>query len=255
LKTTKPIRIFNAYANRIRDRLVPLRKTEIDGIKFYFSRGNEPQDPSVMGRTREMHQALDAMVGDTAIDVGAHIGSYTLRMAKRFRHVIAFEPNPFNRHILGLNLQLNRTGNVRVEEVALSDRDQISPFFLHRAADGTGSLDRFHYGFKYDKMVQVNVKRLDDFEFESVDVLKIDAEGSELPILRGATRTIERFSPILAIEIHNARSSTDASCLCEACSFLRDSAYNPRLLGDYTTTPVHWVLATPTSPKNGVENH
>ncbi len=248
MKPTGPMRILNAYADRIRDKLVPLRRTEIDGIKFYFTKGNEPQDPRVMGQTREMYHELNGMTGDTAIDVGAHIGSYTLRMARRFHHVIAFEPNPFNRYILGLNLQLNKAANVQVEQVALSDREEISQLFLHRAADGTGSLNPLHYGFKYDKAVQVRVKRLDDFEFVGIDILKIDAEGNELPILKGATRTIERSRPIVAVEIHHAKSSSGTSCDCETCTYLRDSKYTLRLLGEYTTTPVHWVVATPMNP-------
>jgi len=231
---------------------VPLRKTEIDGIKFYYSRGNEPQDPHAMGETREMYQELDDMFGEMAIDVGAHIGSYTLRMARRFRHVIAFEPNPFNRYILGLNLQLNKNVNVQVEEAALSDRDEISPLFLHRAADGTGSLNPHHYGFKYDRTVQVKVKRLDDFDFAKIDVLKIDAEGNELSILRGATRTIERCKPILAIEVHHAKG-TGAPCDCETCTYLKFRGYDLRLLGDHTTTPVHWVLARPANPKKQIQ--
>jgi len=233
---------------------VPLRKTEIDGIKFYYSRGNEPQDPRTMGRNREMHQELDMMFGETAIDIGAHIGSYTLRLARRFRHVIAFEPNPFNRYILGLNLQLNKSVNVQVEEAALSDRDEISPLFLHRAADGTGSLNPIHYGFKYDRTVQVKVRKLDDFNFANIDVLKIDAEGNELPILKGATRTIERSQPILAIEVHHARGP-GASCECETCTYLRFYDYDLRLLGEHTTTPVHWVLARPANPKKQIQDN
>ena len=198
-----------------------------------------------MGQTREMYHELDGVTGNTAVDVGAHIGSYTLRMAKRFHQVIAFEPNPFNRYILSLNLQLNKTTNVQVEQAALSDREEISPLFLHRAADGTGSLNPFHYGFKYDKTVQVKVKRLDDFEFAKVDFLKIDAEGNELPILKGATRIIESSKPILAIEVHCAKGSIGTSCNCETCMYLRASNYNLKLLGEYTTTPVHWVFATP----------
>jgi len=228
---------------------VPLRKTEIDGIKFYYSRGNEPQDPQAMGLTREMYQELDTMSGESAVDVGAHIGSYTLRMARRFKRVVAFEPNPFNRYILGLNLQLNKTENVKVEDAALSDRDEISSLFIHRAADGTGSLNPLHYGFKYDRTVQVKVKKLDDFEYAKIDVLKIDAEGYELSILKGATRTIERSKPILAIEVHSARSFGDISCSCETCSYLRFRKYDLRLLGEHTTTPVHWVLAKPADPR------
>ncbi|OLD12933.1 MAG: hypothetical protein AUI93_02010 [Crenarchaeota archaeon 13_1_40CM_3_52_10] len=249
------MRIFSGYANRIRDKLVPLKRIDIDGIKFYYTRGNEPQDPHVMDRTREMYHELDGIIGDTAIDVGAHIGSYTLRMARRFRHVIAFEPNPYNRYILGLNLELNKSNNVRVEEAALSDREEIRAFFLHRAADGTGSLNPLHYGFKYDKTVQVRVKKLDDFEFAKIDVLKIDAEGNELPILKGAARTIERSRPILAIEVHRARSSSGVSCDCETCEFLASHDYRPRLVGEYTTTPVHWVLATPANPKEQIQDN
>jgi len=248
------MRIVNAYASRIRDRLVPLRRTEIDGIKFYYSRGNEPQDPHAIGQTREMYQELDSMFGDTAIDVGAHIGSYTLRMARRFRHVIAFEPNPFNRYILGLNLRLNKNANVQVEEAALSDRQDISPLFLHRGADGTGSLNPLHYGFKYDRTVQVKVKKLDDFDLAKVDVLKIDAEGNELPILKGATETIDRSRPILAIEVHHAKG-LGASCDCETCTYIRFLNYDLRLLGEYTTTPVHWVLARPANPKEQIHDN
>ncbi len=208
-----------------------------------------------MGQTREMYQELDGLIGDTAIDIGAHIGSYTLRMAKRFRHVIAFEPNPYNRYILGLNLHLNKMGNVQVEEAALSDREEIRSFFLHRAADGTGSLNPHHYGFKYDKTVQVKVKKLDDFEFERVDLLKIDAEGNELPILKGATRTIEHSGPILAIEVHRARRSSGVLCDCETCDYLVSHNYKPKLVGEFTTTPVHWVLATPANPKKQIQDN
>ena len=207
-----------------------------------------------MGQTREMYQEIDSMFGETAIDIGAHIGSYTLRMARRFRHVIAFEPNPFNRYILGLNLQLNKNVNVQVEEAALSDHDEISPLFLHRAADGTGSLNPLHYGFKYARTVQVKVKKLDDFDFAKIDVLKIDAEGNELPILKGATRTIEHSKPILAIEVHRSKGP-GASCDCETCTYLRFRHYDLRLLGEHTTTPVHWVLATPANPKKQIQDN
>jgi FkbM family methyltransferase len=222
-----------------------LRKTEVDGIKFYYSKGNEPQDPHAMGLNREMHQELDRMSGEMAIDVGAHIGSYTLRMARRFEHVIAFEPNPFNSHLLRINLQLNKMRNVGVEEAALSDTRGVSPFFLQRSASGIGSLNPLHYGFKYDTTVQVNVKKLDDFEIAKVDVLKIDAEGHELRVLKGASQTIDRARPILAVEVHRSKNSYRATCHCETCTYLTSLGYEVRLLGEYSLTPAHWVLASP----------
>lgn len=243
MRPISPIEIFQGYANRIRDRLVPLRRTEIDGVKFYYSRGNEPQNPREMGIAREMYSALDDLRGEVAIDVGAHIGSYALRLAKRFRKVIAFEPNPFNRHILSLNVQLNKIANIEVEAAALSDRDGLNSFFLHRAADGTGSLDPHHYGFRYDRVIQVMTKPLDSFAFSRIDLLKIDAEGNELPILRGGSNTIERTRPVLAVEVHKARSGSGESCDCDTCKYLRSQNYNINLVGEYTVTPVHWIVA------------
>lgn len=246
MRPVSPLAIVDCYVNRLRDRLVPLRKTEVDGIKFYYSRGNEPQDPGKMGQTREMYSRLDSVFGEMALDIGAHIGSYALRMSRRFRQVVAFEPNPFNRYILGLNIQLNKIANVRVEDAALSNIDEVRPFYFHRAAGGSGSLDPLHYGFKYDRTVQVKVKKLDSFEFPTVDVIKIDAERSEFPILLGAARTIERCRPILAIEVHQAKSSSDAaSCNCETCQYLRLQSYDLSLLGTNSIPPAHWVLASP----------
>jgi FkbM family methyltransferase len=245
LKPTTPIRIVSAYTNRIRDRLVPLRKTEVDGVKFYYTRGNEPQDPQGLGKTYEMHRELDGMSGEKAIDVGAHIGSYTLRMAKKFTRVIAFEPNPLNRHILKLNLQLNKMRNVDVEDAALSDTNGVGRFFVQRTTGGTSSLNPHHYGFTYDRTIQVKVRKLDDFEISEVDVLKIDAEGNELHILRGASQTINRARPIIAVEVHHSKNLLGATCHCETCEYLSSLNYHVRLLGEYTPTPVHWVLAGP----------
>jgi len=198
-----------------------------------------------MGQNREMHQELDQMSGETAIDVGAHIGSYTLRMARRFRNVVAFEPNPFNGHILRLNLQVNKVRNVQVEEVALSDDRCVSPLFIQRTTGATGSLNPLHYGFKYDSAVRVQVKRLDDFGFAQLDVLKIDAEGHEFRILKGANQTIDRAKPILAVEVHGSKSLYGATCECETCKYISSLSYHVRLLGEYDTTPTHWVLANP----------
>ena len=198
-----------------------------------------------MGNNYEMHQDLDHMSGETAIDVGAHIGSYTLRMARGFRHVIAFEPNPFNSHILRLNLQLNKIRNVRVEEAALSDSIGVSPLYLQRTTGGNGSLNPHHYGFRYDTRVQVNVRRLDDFEIPDVDVLKIDAEGNELRILKGASQTIDRAKPLLAVEVHRSKSAFGSTCDCDTCAYIGSRGYDVKLLGEYMTIPVHWIVARP----------
>jgi FkbM family methyltransferase len=245
LQPTAPLALLRSLRNRVRDRILPLRKIEIDGIKFYYTRGNEPQDPKKMGQVREMHDELDQNSGRNAVDVGAHIGSYTLPLARRFGGVIAFEPNPSVRHILRLNLRLNHIKNVRIEDAALSDAAGTRPLFLQTGTGATSSLNPLHYHMDYQRSIPVRVARLDDFSFENVDLLKIDAEGYELPILRGGTQTIARFRPIIFVEIHESRKGLVDACECDTCRYLVSIAYNPKLLGEYASTPTHWVEARP----------
>ena len=155
-----------------------------------------------------------------------------------------------NRYILRLNLQLNKAGNVQIEDAALSDGNRIAPLFLQRATGATGSLNPLHYGFKYDSTIPVMVKKLDNFEITKVDVLKIDAEGNELRILRGASQTIACERPIIAVEVHEPRKPYRSICKCETCEYLISLVYHVTILGEYTATPAHWVFAKPIDPRS-----
>ncbi len=248
MKPSTPVWLVKEYGNRSRDRLVPLRKTELDGLIFYYMRSNPPHNPQAMGEHHEMHQMMSRLKGDTAIDVGANIGSYTLRLARRFHRVIAFEPNPFNLRILKLNVSKNKLENVEVERVALSDHAGHEPFFIQSRAGGTSTLDSSHYGLNYDRVSRARVMRLDDMKIEGVDLLKIDAEGSELQILKGAESTIERSNPALGVEVHCSSRLCGDLCECETCAYLRSLHYELKLLGEYAPTPTHWVWAIPSDP-------
>ncbi len=245
MKPTTPIWYLNKFRNRILDKVKPLRMTEIDGIKFYYTRGNEPQSPERFGHTREMYHKLDEMSGKIFLDVGAHIGSYSLRMARKFQQVIAFEPNPSIRKILRLNIDTNHLLNIRVEEAALSDTSGRGPLFLQRQSGGASSLDPLHYNLRYDRSLQVKVARLDDLPLGNPDLIKIDAEGNELRILKGGRQTIARSKPALCVEVHEAKNTQGHSCGCETCQFLESLNYELEVLGEYRPTHVHWVSAKP----------
>jgi FkbM family methyltransferase len=248
MKPTTPIWFIKEYINRIRDKLIPFRKTEIDGLIFYYERSNPPHNPHVMGEHHEMHQRISVQKGNTAIDVGANIGSYTLRLAKRFGQVVAFEPNPFNLRILRLNVNENKLKNIRIEGVALSDQIGDRSLFIQSHAGGTSSLDSAHYGLDYDRVSRVRVMRLDDFEILGVDLIKIDVEGAELQVLKGAESTIERSNPSLGVEVHCSTRLSDEGCECDICRYLRSLDYKLELLGEYAPTPTHWVWAVRSNP-------
>jgi len=230
------------------NRLIPLKKTSLNGMVYYYTREAPPHDPrafSALGQ--EFHHKIDHLSGDTAIDVGANIGSYTLRLARRFRTVIAFEPDPAMCSILRLNAKVNKLKNIKVEEMALGNEDGVSPLYV-RKGTGATSLSHSHYGLKYETVKKVRVAKLDSLSGipGKVDFVKLDAEGLELPILRGARSTIARFRPILGIEVHSRPTGFGSMCACETCDYLSSCGYNPEVTGKSDSeTPVHWVWAIP----------
>jgi len=230
------------------NRLIPLKKTSLNGIIYYYTREAPPHDPKAFSALgQEFHHKIDQLSGDTAIDVGANIGSYTLRLARRFRTVIAFEPDLAMCNILRLNAKVNKLQNIRIEEMALGDEDGVLPLYV-RKGTGATSLNPSHYGLKYETVKKVRVARLDSLSGipGKVDFIKLDAEGLELLILRGARSTIARFKPILGIEVHSPLARSGSMCACETCGYLYSYGYNLEVTGESNSgTPVHWVWAVP----------
>ncbi len=247
MRRTTPAWLFKKYTSLAIGRLFPLGKATIDGLEFrYLRREGPPHDPErLSAEGLEFHQRIDKMLGDTAIDIGANIGSYSLRLARRFRRVTAFEPSPAHSRVLRLNVSLNNISNVTLEEVALSDTTGVTPLYIR--GGGATSLDPSHYGLKYSSVRTVKVSKLDDYRpmFTRLDFVKIDAENSEYRILVGGKETILRFKPIIAVEVHQARLPSDESCRCDTCNLLNTLGYNVEVTGKLRTVgDVHWVWAT-----------
>ena len=136
-----------------------------------------------------------------AIDVGGNIGIYSYHMGRLSSGVITFEPNPV------YAARLRRIGlGKRLEEVALSDRAGAAelriPLWEGAEAPGMASLDsRAVPEDILARTVQVPLRRLDDYALDNIGFIKIDVEGHEEGVLRGAMQTIERHRPTLLVEI------------------------------------------------------
>jgi FkbM family methyltransferase len=144
--------------------------------------------------------------GDTCIDVGANIGLMTLVASHRVGNeglVVAVEPVPRNYEVLIYNISLNRRRNVRTYNLALG------------AGSGSGTmLERPDVGWVGASLVrtaastiahQVRLEALDSLIAEKqlggVSVVKIDVEGWELEVLKGATGLLSsRDAPAVIIE-------------------------------------------------------
>lgn len=175
--------------------------TEVDGLKLHLSPSDVDAPEFLLGTYEEGTTRLfKRLIGPGAVlvDVGAHVGYYTLLGARQVGGVglvYAFEPEPRNFSILLRNIELNGYQNVVAVQKAVSNFTGPATFFMsHKGRTGLHSLYRNRY--TSEKTTEIECTTLDDF-FESkgwprIDFVKLDVEGAELASLEGMSQTIHR---------------------------------------------------------------
>jgi FkbM family methyltransferase len=140
--------------------------------------------------------------GRTFVDVGSHIGFYTMGLAPGFDRVVAFEPSRFQYGWLRRNAALNAYDHVLCEHVALGDTAGTATLNVLSYEGGLNTLStEVASEQKILDQYTVPVEVLDDRQLTDVDLLKIDVEGFEVPVLRGAMKTIAASRPVILIEV------------------------------------------------------
>ena len=144
--------------------------------------------------------------GDVAHDVGGNYGIHTLLMARLVGSsgtVCSFEPHPKIFAACSENVGFNHFQNVKLLNVALSDRAGTVPFSLGRH-EGQG-----HVITNQNDVATFNVKceTMDHLvatgQISPPTFIKIDVEGHESAVLAGAETTVAKHKPILAVDLHN----------------------------------------------------
>lgn len=144
--------------------------------------------------------------GDVVIDVGAHYGIYSVLMAARASKVVAFEPDPYARAILTRNVRLNSKSRVvAIEEFACSDQEGQAILFS-RAGNANSSFARSAVEKQSLPLEKISVPTitLDRYLAKhslSPQAVKIDAEGAEIRILKGASQLLASEAAVLC-ELH-----------------------------------------------------
>ena len=165
-------------------------------------------------------------------DVGANYGVYTYALSRIASRVHAFEPVPD----CAAALRAWSAPNVDVHEVALSDTTGTASLTIP-VVDGTERTTRSSLVpiDEVGRQVDVPTATLDSFELEELSFLKIDVEGHEAAVFRGATRTLERCRPIVLVEI--AQRLLVDSTVESVVSFVHDCGYRGELLAPSGPVP------------------
>jgi FkbM family methyltransferase len=174
--------------------------------------------------------------GGVFFDVGAHIGYFSLKAARTVGNtgrVVSFEPNPETLEVLRDNVKVNDARNVTVEPIACTDREQMLTLFAAPISNsGASSLARANAAISPEeapRAYSVRGRRIDDvvreLNLSRLDAMKIDVEGAELQVLRGAFESLKRFHPKLVVEMVPAQLASFNSTVEDVASTIRAAGY------------------------------
>lgn len=136
--------------------------------------------------------------GMTVVDVGAHIGYFTLLAARLVGpegRVHAVEPGPDSLDILSINVSSNKFQNVQIHPVAAGSYSRRREFRLTKSSDSCGFYP--HPNSATIQTVDVDQRTVDEIVGGQVDAIKIDVEGAELEVLEGMAEILRRNAPLL----------------------------------------------------------
>lgn len=229
------------YANEQKQGGNSLCFTE-NGLDFELDRGDGLGLLSYSAFEPEVLSALRRFVrpGMKVVDAGAHIGYFSLQIARlvgECGRVHAFEPERENLRLLRLNIANNKLNNITVHPLALGERDNTALLHLSEYNSGMHRL--------YDSLccggesIQVPVRKLETiFSPGEIDVLKLDIEGFEPFALAGARSLIQYQHMVIISEYCPPAMLEAGASISEYLSMLRRENY---LVSDAEGLPVPWV--------------
>ena len=171
------------------------------------------------------------------IDVGAHVGRYSVLLAQSGTSVIAFEPNGGNYQLLQQNIRLNQLADkITTLNLGCSNVAQERELFCVPSNEGMASFIK-RDGAETKEVC--TLKTLDEAcgDLAAVDAIKIDVEGLELEVLQGAVQLLAKNSTLLIVEIFGAQKEKEIS------AFLNPFGYSVK--GILDSRNYYFVKGTP----------
>ena len=224
-----------------------IKKKNVEGVEFDFLIG----DPAGMSwydvdctdpDWPEMRFMRDRMVreGDVVFECGGHHGCTAVVLSRwvgTTGKVISFEPHPRNAAILQRNLELNGIRNATLRQCAVGAAP--GSVMMRDASNASVTANP-----NAPRAFTAELVKLDDFRDEKPTVLKIDVEGFEVEVLKGAAEILKTL-PKLAIEVHTPGLGNYGTSVEKLLACLDLPAYQLWVQWDDDNDPVPYDPATP----------
>ncbi len=237
-------RIAYTVLNSLKPRLLVRKK--INGLVVFYRMAS--YDPTVIKSIFYLnsyeYREFKLRKGDIVLDVGAHIGAFTLYASRRVGDeglVLAFEPDIDNYNILRVNLNANNISNVIALNVAVGSTISTVKFTkiltgyttAHHIANSP--IQPFFSSQPYI-VVDVGMVTIDfitrRLRLDRIDYIKVDAEGYEIEVLKGALNTINNYSPNIVVDVsHYPKESEDVKQFIEENTTCK-TMYVRKVLGE-----------------------
>lgn len=173
----------------------------------------------------------------TSIDIGAAGGVFIANLLDISKNVIGFEPIPADADVLSAMVE-STNSNATIERIALSDKAGEAILRMIVNDSGRSTIEESN-DLSDDKSaktgIKVQIRKLDDFNYDNIGFIKIDVEGHELSVLHGGRETIRKNLPALLIEVED-RHKTHA--VRDVPAFLKELGYSCFFILNGKLTPI-----------------
>jgi beta-1,4-mannosyl-glycoprotein beta-1,4-N-acetylglucosaminyltransferase len=156
------------------------------------------------------------------IDIGSNYGWHSIIASKLCNRVYSFEPQKLMHDIQKMSICKNNIDNIILDNNALGNEDKESQMESIDYLNNSVNIGDLSIGKGGEN---ITIKRLDSYQFDRVDIIKIDVQGYEKFILEGGKKTIEENRPILIVEFEEFQlNKFDYSCK-DLFDMIRDMDY------------------------------